>query len=60
MRQGTVAGESRFGSRLGVLVAVSAAAIGVIYGYDTGVVAGALLFVPRQFRLSTAETSSRC
>ena len=58
MRQGTVATESRYGSRLGVLVAVSAAAIGVIYGYDTGVVAGALLFVPKQFHLSTAETSS--
>jgi sugar porter (SP) family MFS transporter len=58
MRQSAVATESRFGSRLGVLVAVSAAAIGVIYGYDTGVVAGALLFVPKQFHLSTAETSS--
>jgi sugar porter (SP) family MFS transporter len=58
MRQSTDAAESRFGSRLGVVVAVSAAAIGVIYGYDTGVVAGALLFVPKQFHLSTAETSS--
>jgi MFS transporter, SP family, galactose:H+ symporter len=58
MRQSPVAAGSRFGSRLGLLVAVSAAAIGVIYGYDTGVVAGALLFVPKQFHLSTAETSS--
>lgn len=39
-------------------VALSAAAIGVIYGYDTGVVAGALLFIPKQMHLSTAETSS--
>lgn len=58
MTQASPATDSRFGSRLGVLVAVSAAAIGVIYGYDTGVVAGALLFVPKQFHLSTAETSS--
>jgi len=59
MKQAPPAAVSRFrGSRLGLLIAVSAAAIGVIYGYDTGVVAGALLFVPRQFHLSTSETSS--
>jgi sugar porter (SP) family MFS transporter len=46
------------GSRLALQVALSAAAIGVIYGYDTGVVAGALLFIPREMHLSTAETSS--
>src|SRR4051794_28681855 len=45
-------------SRLALEVALSAAAIGVIYGYDTGVVAGALLFIPREMGLSTAETSS--
>jgi sugar porter (SP) family MFS transporter len=39
-------------------VALSAAAIGVIYGYDTGVVAGALLFIPGEMHLSTAQTSS--
>jgi sugar porter (SP) family MFS transporter len=39
-------------------VALSAAAIGVIYGYDTGVVAGALLFIPHEMHLSTAQTSS--
>lgn len=49
---------TRFGSRIGLVVAVSAGALGVIYGYDTGVIAGALLFVPKQFHLSTAETSS--
>src|ERR1700712_2741398 len=38
-------------------VALSAAAIGVIYGYDTGVVAGALLFIPKQLHLTTSETS---
>jgi sugar porter (SP) family MFS transporter len=41
-----------------MLVALSAGAIGVIYGYDTGVVAGALLFIPKDFGLSTSETSS--
>lgn len=50
--------SKRFGSRLGLVVAISAGALGVIYGYDTGVVAGALIFVPKQFGLSTAETSS--
>jgi sugar porter (SP) family MFS transporter len=46
------------GSRLALQVALSAAAIGVIYGYDTGVVAGALLFIPHEMHLSTAQTSS--
>src|SRR5581483_5001657 len=50
--------ESTLSSRLGMLVAFSAAAIGVIYGYDTGVIAGVLLFVPKQFHLSTSQTSS--
>jgi sugar porter (SP) family MFS transporter len=45
-------------SRVTAKVALSAAAIGVIYGYDTGVVAGALLFIPKQLHLSTSETSS--
>ena len=58
MRQTAPATQSRAGFRLGTLVAVTAAAIGVIYGYDTGVVAGALLFVPKAFHLSTSETSS--
>ncbi len=50
--------DSPLRSRLGLVVALTAAAIGVIYGYDTGVVAGVLLFVPAEFHLSTAETSS--
>jgi sugar porter (SP) family MFS transporter len=50
--------QGRFESKLGMLVAISAGAIGVIYGYDTGVVAGALLFIPKDFDLSTSEVSS--
>src|SRR3954463_2547290 len=57
-REQTSSVESALGSRLGVIIAISAAAIGVIYGYDTGVIAGVLLFVPDQFHLSTSETSA--
>ena len=46
------------GSGLHRLVVVIAAALGVLYGYDTGVVAGALLFVPKALKLSTSDTSS--
>ncbi len=45
------------GSTLARRVALSAAAVGVIYGYDTGVVAGALLFIPKQLHLTTSQTS---
>jgi sugar porter (SP) family MFS transporter len=41
---------------LSVTVALTAATIGVIYGYDTGSIAGALLFIPAHFGLSTAAT----
>jgi sugar porter (SP) family MFS transporter len=41
---------------LSVTIALTAATIGVIYGYDTGSIAGALLFIPAHFDLSTAAT----
>jgi MFS transporter, SP family, arabinose:H+ symporter len=41
---------------LAITIALTAATVGVIYGYDTGSVAGALLFIPAQFKLSTAAT----
>ncbi len=41
---------------LATTIALTAATVGVIYGYDTGSVAGALLFIPAQFKLSTAAT----
>ena len=42
-------------SRLGLLVAVAAATVGVIYGYDSSNIAGALLFMTEDFGLSTTQ-----
>lgn len=42
-------------SRLGILVAVAAATVGVIYGYDSSNIAGALLFITKEFHLSTGQ-----
>lgn len=39
---------------VGKLIAVAAATIGVIYGYDTGNIAGALLFIKEDMHLSSA------
>ena len=41
---------------LSFTIALTAATIGVIYGYDTGSIAGALLFIPDRFSLSTGAT----
>src|SRR5436309_929660 len=41
---------------MGITIALTAAIVGVVYGYDTGSIAGALLFVPGQFNLSTTAT----
>ena len=41
--------------RLGILVAVAAATVGIIYGYDSSNIAGALLFITDEFGLSTGE-----
>ena len=40
-------------SRLGVLVAVAAATVGIIYGYDSSNIGGAMLFITKDFHLST-------
>src|SRR3954466_14123385 len=42
--------------RMGFRVAVAAATIGVIYGYDLGNISGALLFITKQFDLTTKQT----
>ncbi len=42
------------GRGLAITVALTAATVGVVYGYDTGSIAGALLFIPAHFHLSTA------
>jgi sugar porter (SP) family MFS transporter len=41
---------------MGITIALTAAVVGIVYGYDTGSIAGALLFVPAQFNLSTTAT----
>jgi SP family arabinose:H+ symporter-like MFS transporter len=50
-----VSRDTQPGPRLGrsSLIAISAAIIGIIYGYDQGNISGALLFIPAQFHLST-------
>lgn len=40
------------------LVSIAAAIIGVIYGYDLGNISGALLFIPKEFHLSTFQVES--
>jgi SP family arabinose:H+ symporter-like MFS transporter len=42
--------------RLGFKIAIAAATIGVIYGYDLGNISGALLFITKEFDLTTKET----
>jgi len=43
-------------SGMGLKIAVAAATIGVIYGYDLGNISGALLFIDEEFGLSTKQT----
>ncbi|HZA12800.1 sugar porter family MFS transporter [Mycobacterium sp.] len=47
--------ESRASSRLALVVGVTAASVGVIYGYDLSNIAGALLFITDQFDLTTRQ-----
>jgi sugar porter (SP) family MFS transporter len=42
--------------KMGFRIAIAAATIGVIYGYDLGAIAGALLFITKDFGLSTHQT----
>ncbi|HEY6753016.1 MAG TPA: MFS transporter [Rubrobacteraceae bacterium] len=51
------AARGRSVSRLNVLIAITAAIIGLIYGYDLGSIASALLFLVPAFDLNTFMTS---
>jgi len=51
----TIVRELRQSSRLGLLVAASAATVGIIYGYDLSNIAGALLFITEEFDLTTRQ-----
>lgn len=42
-------------SRRGLLVGLTAASVGVIYGYDLSIIAGAQLFITEDFGLSTRQ-----
>lgn len=44
--------EARPSSRLAVLVAVAAAMVGIIYGYDSSNIAGALDFIAKDFQIT--------
>ncbi|PJB11027.1 MAG: MFS transporter, partial [Gammaproteobacteria bacterium CG_4_9_14_3_um_filter_38_9] len=46
--------ESKFNRYYVVLAAMIAALSGVLFGYDTGVISGAILFIKQQFHLSSA------
>jgi MFS transporter, SP family, galactose:H+ symporter len=48
-------GGPRWSSRPGLLVGVTAASVGVIYGYDISNIAGALLFATDEFHMTTQQ-----
>ncbi len=54
----TTAQTSTVNAKRSSLVAITAAIIGIIYGYDLGNISGALLFIPSEFHLSTFEVES--
>jgi MFS transporter, SP family, galactose:H+ symporter len=49
------AGQLTRPSQRGLLVGLTAASVGVIYGYDLSCIAGALLFITDQFGLATSQ-----
>ena len=56
-KQMLAAATSRGGSQAyALLIAVTAAVGGLLFGYDTSVISGAILFVRKVFQLSSAQT----
>ena len=51
----TIVKDLQESSRLGLLVGVAAATVGIIYGYDLSNIAGALLFITNEFDLTTRQ-----
>ena len=49
----SVAAEPRSANSFTIMAAVTAAMGGFLFGYDTGVISGALLFLSSTFALST-------
>lgn len=47
--------SSRTSHRTGRMFALTGAVVGVIYGYDTGSISGALVFLSKDFHLTAAE-----
>lgn len=45
--------------RTGRLIALTGALVGGIYGYDTGSISGALVFLSKDFHLATAVGATR-
>ncbi len=49
----TLENSGAHSGRLYIFIALVAAFAGVLFGYDTGVISGAILFIQKQFHLST-------
>jgi hypothetical protein len=57
--EATSAAIHRGGTAYGLAIAVAAAVGGLLFGYDTAVISGAILFVRELFHLSAFQTELR-
>src|SRR5579863_3460223 len=53
---GVLPAVGRSATLYGVLIAIAAAVGGLLFGYDTAVISGAILFVREQFQLTPFQT----